>query len=197
MYALKRLVDITFSSIALLFLAPVMVLLMILIRLDSRGPAIFRQQRVGKDFKPFLLLKLRSMTAESTGSQITCGNDSRITRIGALLRKSKLDEIPQFWNVLRGDMSIVGPRPEVPDFVDVFRNDYKEILRVRPGITDRASIQFRSEAEILGSCVEPLKYYTDVILPAKIRLAKEYVQSASLKTDFLLIVDTIAALFHA
>jgi lipopolysaccharide/colanic/teichoic acid biosynthesis glycosyltransferase len=136
------------------------------------------------------------MTHENAGLSITAGKDSRITRIGAFLRRYKLDELPQLWNVLCGDMSLVGPRPEVPTFVERFRADYEEILSVRPGITDPASVQYRSEAEILGSTADPIYYYTNVILPDKIEISKQYVSSANLRKDITLIFRTITCLFQ-
>jgi lipopolysaccharide/colanic/teichoic acid biosynthesis glycosyltransferase len=148
---LKRGFDIVASGIALVALLPLMLVLAILVRLDSPGPSLFRQTRVGKSFCEFQLLKFRSMRNGNCGTEVTCGQDARITRVGAFLRAFKLDELPQLWNVFCGDMSLVGPRPEVPMFVARFRKDYEEILSVRPGITDPASIRYRSEAEILGS----------------------------------------------
>jgi len=136
------------------------------------------------------------MTNNASGPQLTWGADPRVTRIGGLLRKSKLDELPQLWNVLCGDMSIVGPRPEVPTFVDRFHAEYREILQVRPGITDPASIVYRSEAELLAKSSDPMKHYVEVVLPDKIRLSKEYVRSASVTKDLMLIVQTINALLH-
>ena len=129
-------------------------------------------------------------------AQITSGDDARITRIGRLLRNSKLDELPQLWNVFCGDMSFVGPRPEVPSFVEQFRADYEEILRVRPGITDPASIRYRHEAELLGTVSDPIKHYIEVILPDKIEISKEYVRSQSFRKDITLIFQTIVVIFH-
>jgi len=137
----------------------------------------FRQKRMGRGGRPFFILKFRTMVQEAPkrGGPITCGDDPRITRIGRLLRKTKLDELPQLINVLRGDMSLVGPRPEVPKYVEMFRQDYEEILRVRPGITDLASVKFCDEAALLGSAANPEEEYLRRVLPEKIRLAKEYV----------------------
>jgi lipopolysaccharide/colanic/teichoic acid biosynthesis glycosyltransferase len=196
MYPLKRAIDIVLASIALIVLSPLMVILAILVRLDSPGPAIFRQLRVGRDMRTFSLLKFRSMKHRVSGNGVTSSNDPRITRLGAWLRRAKLDELPQLCNVLRGDMSIVGPRPEIPVFVNLFRSEFAEILRIRPGITDPASIKYRSEEDILGAYAEPMEHYTNVILPAKIQLSKDYVRSASIRTDFNLIGKTLAALFR-
>ena len=193
---LKRGFDIVASGVALVVLLPLMLVLAILVRLDSPGPSLFRQTRVGKSFREFQLLKFRSMRNGNCGTEVTCGQDARITRVGAFLRAFKLDELPQLWNVFCGDMSLVGPRPEVPMFVARFRMDYEEILSVRPGITDPASIRYRSEAEILGSTPDPMNYYTNVILPDKIEISRRYVRSANFGKDVSLIFQTIAVLFQ-
>lgn len=184
------------SGLALLLFWPLMLFLAIIVRLDSPGPSLFRQVRVGKSFRLFELLKFRSMSHGNSGPTITSGKDVRITRVGAFLRESKLDELPQLWNVFRGDMSFVGPRPEVPTFVDQFRADYQEILDVRPGITDPASIRYRSEAEILAKSSDPMNYYVEVVLPDKIDISKRYVRCASLRKDMSVIIQTMAVLFH-
>jgi lipopolysaccharide/colanic/teichoic acid biosynthesis glycosyltransferase len=193
---LKRGFDMVLSGVALLLLWPLLLVVALLVRLDSPGSSLFRQIRVGKSFQPFQLLKFRSMTHGNCGPQITCGMDPRITRAGTLLRAFKLDELPQLWNVLCGDMSFVGPRPEVPSFVGRFRADYEELLSVRPGITDPASIRYRSEAEILGRIHDPINYYMDVILPEKIEISKGYVRTATLGKDVVLIFQTLRVLFH-
>jgi lipopolysaccharide/colanic/teichoic acid biosynthesis glycosyltransferase len=193
---LKRVFDIMVSGVALLLLWPLMLVLAILVRLDSPGSSLFRHTRLGKSFQPFTLLKFRSMTHGNSGAEITCGEEARITRLGAILRRYKLDELPQLWNVFCGNMSIVGPRPEVPTLVERFRTDYEELLKVRPGITDPASIRYRSESEILSNNPDPMRYYTEVILPDKIRISKEYVRSANVWKDIFVIVHTIAALMH-
>jgi lipopolysaccharide/colanic/teichoic acid biosynthesis glycosyltransferase len=190
----KRGFDIVLAAFALLLFSPLMFLLALIVRLDSSGPAIFRQTRVGMGFRSFHLLKFRSMVNGNTGAEITCGQEARITRVGAIIRKLKLDELPQMWNVLCGDMSFVGPRPEVPTFVAKFRSDYEEILKVRPGITDPASIRYRRESEILSNSPDPIRYYTEVILPDKIRISKEYVRTANIWKDISVIFQTIAAL---
>jgi len=193
---LKRGFDIVASGIALLVLLPLMLLIAILVRLDSPGPSLFHQTRVGRSFREFQLVKFRSMRDGNRGTEVTCGQDARITRVGAFLRAFKLDELPQLWNVFCGDMSIVGPRPEVPVFVARFRREYEDILSVRPGITDPASIRYRSEAEILGNTPDPMNYYTDVILPDKIEISLGYVRSANFGKDVSLIFQTIAVLFQ-
>ena len=193
---LKRGFDIVVSGAALVLLLPLMIVLAILVRLDSPGPSLFRQTRVGKSFCEFQLLKFRSMRNGNCGTEVTFGQDARITRVGTFLRTFKLDELPQLWNVFRGDMSLVGPRPEVPMFVERFRPDYEEILSIRPGITDPASIRYRSEAEILGNYQDPMNYYTNVILPNKIEISRLYVRSASFGKDVSLIFQTIAVIFR-
>jgi lipopolysaccharide/colanic/teichoic acid biosynthesis glycosyltransferase len=192
----KRGFDIVVAVSALLLFSPLMLLLAIVVRFDSPGPALFRQTRVGRGFQNFRLLKFRSMINGNTGAEVTCGQEQRITRVGVIIRKLKLDELPQMWNVLCGDMSFVGPRPEVPTFVTKFRSDYEEILKVRPGITDPASIRYRTESEILSKNPDPIRYYTEVILPDKIRISKEYVRSANVWKDISVIFQTIAALIH-
>lgn len=193
---LKRTFDIVVSGVGLVVLLPLMLFLALLVSLDSPGPVLFRQTRIGKSFRPFQLLKFRSMKSDNSGAEITCAQDTRVTRVGAMLREIKLDELPQFWNVFCGDMSFVGPRPEVPTFVEQFRTDYEEILKVRPGITDPASIRYKAEAEILGRAPDPIKYYTEVILPDKIKISKRYVRSATFGRDISLIIKTIAVLFQ-
>lgn len=191
---LKRGFDIVASGVALAVLFPLLLILAILVRFDSAGPSLFPQTRSGKSFRPFRLLKFRSMAHGKPGSEITYGQDDRITKFGAILRRFKLDELPQLWNVFCGDMSIVGPRPELPSYVERFREDYQEILSVRPGITDPASILHRSEAEILGSTADPISHYTEVILPEKIEISKQYVRTANFGKDICVIFQTIAAL---
>jgi lipopolysaccharide/colanic/teichoic acid biosynthesis glycosyltransferase len=193
---LKRGFDMALSVVALLLLWPFLLVVAVVVRLDSPGPSLFRQTRVGKSFRLFELVKFRSMTHGNSGTGITCGMDHRVTRCGGVLRAFKLDELPQLWNVLCGDMSFVGPRPEIPSFVNRFRPDYEEILSVRPGITDPASIRYRSEAELLGTMRDPMKYYADVILPEKIKISKRYVRSANFGKDVSLIFQTLAVLFH-
>lgn len=165
----------------------------VLIRLTSEGPVFFQQERVGRGFRRFKIMKFRTMVvdAEKHGMQITAGRDPRITAVGHILRKTKLDELPQLINVLRGDMSFVGPRPEVPKYVEMFRKDYEELLKVRPGITDLASLKYRHESELLGQSDDPEKTYTQQILPDKIELAKEYIERSSLLFDLNLILRTV------
>jgi lipopolysaccharide/colanic/teichoic acid biosynthesis glycosyltransferase len=161
--------------------------------MTSSGPVFFRQERVGLDFKRFRIFKFRSMVQEapSRGAQITVGEDPRITTVGRILRKTKIDELPQLINVLVGDMSFVGPRPEVPKYVEMFREDYAEVLTVRPGITDLASLKYSDESTILGQAADPEKEYVTRVLPEKLSMAKEYVRRRSLTLDLVIIIKTI------
>lgn len=194
----KRLFDLLASLIGLFFLLPFLLLIVIWIRLDSPGPVFFRQERVGQYGKIFRIHKFRTMVvdAESLGKQLTVGRDPRITRSGHFLRKYKLDELPQLLDVISGDMSLVGPRPEVPGYVAHYPDDMREaVLSVRPGITDRASIEFRSENDILGKAEDPHKTYVETILPIKLRYHLDYVQNRSFWKDLKLIFETIGAIF--
>ena len=190
----KRFLDIALSSLGLLCLLPLLLLCAILVKLSSQGPIVFAQQRIGRAFKPFWILKFRTMVhdAPKLGGIITVGEDPRITRIGRILRKTKMDELPQLLNVLKGDMNLVGPRPEAPKYVNMFREDYVEILQVRPGITDLASIKYRDEAAVLAEADDPEEAYVRIVLPEKIRLAKEYIRRRSFWFDLYLILLTIA-----
>jgi lipopolysaccharide/colanic/teichoic acid biosynthesis glycosyltransferase len=193
---MKRLFDITAASAGLLVLAPILILVALAIKRDSRGPIFFKQIRVGQGFKPFWIYKFRTMVDGAAGGSpsITVGADPRITRIGELLRKTKIDETPQLLNILRGDMSFVGPRPEVPRYVGLFQRDYEEVLKVRPGLTDLASLKYRDEASVLGQYDHPETEYVERLLPDKIRLAKEYIQKASFGYDLALILKTLVKL---
>lgn len=189
---MKRLFDLVASSIGLLVLSPLLLLVAILIKLDSRGPILFKQKRVGQSFRPFSIYKFRTMyVGAHAASSLTIGADARITRIGKYLRATKIDELPQLFNVLKGDMSLVGPRPEVPRYVELFRSDYESILTVRPGLTDLASLKYSDEASILGQSVNPEGDYVSRLLPDKIRLAKEYIEHSSFLFDMKLICQTV------
>ena len=195
---MKRTFDILVAAIGLVLFAPLFLVIAILIKLDSNGPVLFRQVRIGRNFRAFEIYKFRTMVqkASQLGKPITYGNDSRITRAGRLLRKAKLDELPQLINVLKGDMSFVGPRPEVPQYVELFRRDYMEILTVRPGITDLASLKYRDEASLLGEAVNPEEEYVNHVLPDKIEMAKDYLQRSSFVFDLSVIVKTIFRVFE-
>jgi len=190
---IKRALDIIAAGFALVLLSPLLLVVAAAVKWTSPGPVLFKQQRVGKEFRPFLIYKFRSMVSDAPqrGGQITIGADSRITRIGRILRKTNVDELPQLFNVLKGDMSLVGPRPEVPRYVELFAEDYAEILRVRPGITDLASIKYRDEAAVLALADDPHAQYVQHVLPEKIELAKEYIRRSSLPLDLSIIVTTI------
>ena len=194
---MKRLFDIAVSILGLLLLSPLLCVVALVIKLDSRGPVFFRQERMGGGFRPFLIYKFRTMVQDSSGGgwSLMVGQDRRITRVGRFLRKTKIDEFPQLINVLRGDMSFVGPRPEVRQYVELFRHDYEEILEIAPGITDLASLQYRYESEILGNSSNPEEEYVKHILPVKIRLAKEYIRRSSFFFDITLILKTLSKLF--
>lgn len=189
----KRLMDMFFSALGLLFFAPLMLLTAVSIKLDSRGPVFFRQDRVGLGGRHFLIYKFRTMfeDSESRGLQITGDKDERITRLGRYLRKYKIDEVPQLINVLKGDMSIVGPRPQVPKYVELFREEYEKILAVRPGITSYASLEYSNENEILGRSDDPERLYIDDILPRKLELNMRYIEEMSFMTDMRIIIRTI------
>ena len=189
---MKRLFDIVMSGLGLLILSPLFLILAVWIKLDSKGPVFFRQSRVGKGNKDFRIFKFRSMRVGSDkGSQVTIGgHDPRITRSGYFIRKFKLDELPQLINVFIGDMSLVGPRPEVRHYVDYWTPEQMHVLDVRPGITDPASIKFRNENELLEKAEDPERYYIDVIMQEKLKLYLEYVQNHSFFGDLGLIFKT-------
>ncbi len=193
----KRLFDLVLSSLGLLLLGPSLLLVALLIKLDSTGPVFFRQERVGRHGKPFLIHKFRTMRHDPTGQglQITVGADSRITRVGAVLRKTKLDELPQLIDVWCGTMSLVGPRPEVPRYVAHYPAALRDkVLSVRPGITDIASIEYRDESSILAHAADPESAYIEQVLPHKLALAVSYVDQASVWMDIQLIWRTIRAI---
>ncbi|MCQ2306418.1 MAG: sugar transferase [Bacteroidales bacterium] len=189
---MKRLFDIIASSFGLIILSPLFLVLAIWIKLDSKGPVFYRQVRVGKDNKDFRIFKFRSMRVGSDkGSLVTVGGrDPRVTRSGYFIRKFKLDEFPQLINVLIGDMSLVGPRPEVRHYVDYWTPEQMHVLDVRPGITDPASVKFRNENELLGQAEDPEKYYIGVVMQEKIKLYLEYVNNHSFWGDVKLIFQT-------
>jgi len=195
---MKRLFDLLFSSIGLLLLQPLFIVTAIMIKVDSAGPIFFRQERIGRNFRRFMIYKFRTMVvdAEKKGLRITSGGDRRVTRVGRMLRKFKIDELPQLFNVLKGDMSLVGPRPEVEEYVTLYEEDYREILKRRPGITDVSSIIFREEEAVLKSQADPEGYYKKILLPEKIRLAKEYIENSSLLYDLKLVLNTLHKIFY-
>jgi lipopolysaccharide/colanic/teichoic acid biosynthesis glycosyltransferase len=195
---LKRGFDVVFSVCALLLLSPLLLAVALLIKLDSPGPVFFRQIRVGLDGREFRIYKFRTMKVDSgsQGPQITVGGDSRITRSGAILRRYKVDEIPQFLNVLVGDMSVVGPRPEVPRYVAMYPVETRRVvLSVRPGITDLASIEYRDESELLAASNDPESTYVKQIMPGKLRHYERYVRERSFLGDLAIVARSFRAVF--
>lgn len=194
---LKRIFDIVFSLFGLIILIPIFILVSVFIILESRGGVFYRQLRIGQYQKGFRLLKFRTMHQRTTqGLSITIGNnDARITKIGKVLRKYKIDELPQLWNVLLGEMSFVGPRPEVPRYVEMYNAEQLEVLSVKPGITDYASIKYRNENELLAKAEYPEQFYIDEVMPAKLRLNMFYVKNQSFLLDIKLIVKTLVFIF--
>ena len=189
----KRLFDIIFSALGIIILSPIFLLLWFTIKLESHGPALFMQTRVGKNNKDFKLIKFRSMylNSESFG-QLTVGmRDPRITNVGYTLRKYKLDELPQLLNVLKGDMSLVGPRPEVRKYVNMYTPQQMKVLEVNPGITDYASIQFINENQLLANAENPDEYYINNIMPKKLEMNLQYIKSNNPFKDISLILKTI------
>jgi len=189
----KRTFDLAASLFGLLVLSPLFLITALLVKLDDGGPVLYRQSRVGRGFRPFLLLKFRTMVvdADKAGALITTKDDQRITPVGRFLRKTKLDELPQLLNVLAGDMSMVGPRPEVAKYVEMFLNDhYNEILAMKPGITDYAAIEYRDEEAILKGFSSPEEGYVREVLPRKIALYKKYLGEISFFTDLKIIFLT-------
>jgi len=190
---LKRIFDICFSLIGLILLLPIFLFISILIIIDSKGGVFYKQVRVGKDEIDFKLFKFRSMRTDSDkkGLLTVGGRDSRITRMGYYIRKYKIDELPQLINVLLGDMSLVGPRPEVRRYTDLYNDEQKKVLSVKPGITDYASIEYSNENELLGKADNPERVYIDEIMPAKLKLNLRYIQEQGLLTDVKIIIKTI------
>lgn len=190
---IKCIFDSILSAIGILILLPFFLIIATLIKINSPGPIFYKQIRIGKNFKPFKLLKFRSMiiNADQKGLLITQKQDSRITSIGKVLRKTKCDELPQLWNVLIGDMSLVGPRPEVEKYVLQFKNSFKTILSVKPGITDLATLHFSDEEHVLNNFKDVEKAYIEKILPEKLKLSEKYVQNISLFLDINIIFKTL------
>ena len=187
---LKRRVDIALSIFIALLVSPLLIGAAFAVWLDTGLPVLFSQERVGLGFRRFQILKFRTMRVHSGEPLVTVAGDNRISKIGRILRLTKVDELPQFWNVLRGDMSVVGPRPEVPVYVEFYKERYRSILAVRPGITDLASIYFRNEEAILAQSRDPLCEYRERVLPAKLDLADKYIQEQSVLGDLAIIART-------
>lgn len=190
---MKRAFDIMLSGAGLIMLLPVFAIVAALVKAGSPGPVFFRQKRMGKGFRPFDLYKFRTMVegADKLGPLVTTGGDARVTGVGRMLRKTKIDELPQLINVLKGDMSLVGPRPEVEKYVRLYEPDYRDVLSIRPGITDISSIEFRDEESVLKAQENPEEYYRNVLLPIKINYAREYMKNMSFFFDMKLIFITI------
>lgn len=193
----KRAFDLLASLLAIILLSPILVLIAIMIKLDSPGPVFYRGVRVGRNGRPFRIYKFRSMVAaaERLGGSSTADDDPRITRVGRFLRKYKLDELPQLINVIKGDMSLVGPRPEVQEYVDMYTEEEREILRVRPGITDWASLWNADEGAVLAGSDDPDRVYREVIRPVKIKLQLEYVRRHSFWMDLRILALTLLRVF--
>lgn len=188
----KYLFDKIMSFIGLLLLFPILFFLIIIIKIYMpRGPIFFTQERVGKDCKLFIMIKFRSMTVDHGGSSISVAGESRITPFGAKLRKYKLDELPELWNVLKGDMSFVGPRPDVPGYADKLQGDDRRILLLKPGITGPASLKYRNEEELLAQQEDPQKYNDEVLFPDKVRINLDYLDHWSFWKDIKYIIKTI------
>ena len=196
----KRLFDVLVSALGLILLCPLWAVIAVAVRVDSPGPVVFCQPRLGRGGRIFLIHKFRTMVenAPSLGMSLTVGDDPRITRVGAWLRRTKLDELPQLWDVLRGDMSLVGPRPEVPEFLPWYPPELKDrVLSVRPGMTDPVSLRFAEEASVLAQSADPRRTYCEEILPAKLRAAAQYAETSNLWTDMGILLDTLGLLLRS
>lgn len=189
----KRALDLAVSVPALIALSPLLCIIAALVKAGSPGPVFYAQERIGRRGRPFSLYKFRTMVtgADTSGPAVTSSGDSRVTPLGRTLRKWKLDELPQLWNVVRGDMSLVGPRPEVRKYTDIFRDDYSKILEISPGITDYAALEFRDEEEVLARYPDAEEAYTSVVLPEKIALYRQYLRDMGLNADLKIIFRTI------
>jgi lipopolysaccharide/colanic/teichoic acid biosynthesis glycosyltransferase len=192
----KRIFDLILALFGLAITWPILLAIAVAIWLEDRGPVFFKQERVGYQGKHFRIWKFRSMVvnAEKLGKQITVGRDPRITRVGAFVRKTKLDELPQLINVLLGEMSFVGPRPEVPKYVAMYTEQQRKVLDLMPGITDNASILYRSESEVLAQSADPERTYIEEVMPEKIRINLQYSDKRGLQNDLAVIVRTLLAL---
>ena len=193
---MKRAFDAFCSAIALVLLAPLLLLIGVVVAAGSRGGTFYHQERTGRHGVPFRLHKFRSMHVHCEGAQVTLGtSDPRITSVGRVLRKYKLDELPQLWNVVKGDMSLVGPRPEVAKYLALYTNEMREVLKVRPGLTDPASIAGFDEGERLEAANDPEQHYREVILPEKVAQQLAYVRSATFASDIRVIARTLFRIF--
>lgn len=188
-----RIFDFIMALIGMIFFSPIFVVIIFIVRFSSSGLIIYSQERVGYNGTIFHLYKFRSMVidADQIGTSVTTGIDPRITKIGRILRKTKLDELPQLWNVLKGDMSFVGPRPDVPEIVNKYNKNMKKILEVRPGITSNATLHLRNEEDLLSLAEDPDKAYDEIFVPAKVRLAMEHINRKSFFFDFSILIKTL------
>ena len=194
---IKRLFDIIFSLVGIVFLLPIFIVVSILIKIDSLGPIFFLQKRIGLNGDIFKIIKFRTMRVNHNNSlAITLENDVRITRIGKILRKYKIDEIPELINVLIGDMSLVGPRPDVPGYADLLKGNNRNILKLRPGITSRASIKYANEEQLLLNQNDPIAYNNDVIFPDKVKMNLNYYENNNIWIDIKIIFATLYTLFE-
>lgn len=192
-----RVRDVAISGLALIILSPILALVAAAVKLDSPGPVMFRQRRVGRGGRNFEIHKFRTMRTDNVGLSITSSSDPRVTRVGRFLRASKIDELPQLWDVVRGEMSLVGPRPEVAHYVEKWSPDLRdEILTVRPGITDPATVILRNESDLLAAAEDPERFYVNELLPLKTRKYAEYVRSRSFGGDIKLILATLRAIIR-
>jgi lipopolysaccharide/colanic/teichoic acid biosynthesis glycosyltransferase len=190
----KRGFDLVVAVLLLIVLSPVLITIAALIRIRDGSPVLFRQERVGRNSVPFRVLKFRTMrSTDAPGAQVTIQGDTRITGVGRRLRAHRLDELPQLINVLKGDMSLVGPRPELARYVSLFPEEYRQILALRPGITGPASVEFRNESELLAAYPDPERAYVEVILPQKIALALDYLRERSMLVDVKILGRTVRA----
>ena len=193
---MSRVLDVTLAAVGLVVLSPLLLLAAVAVRCSGRGPVLFRQERVGRGGEPFVLLKFRTMVT-AAGSSITVGADPRITRVGRWLRQSKVDELPQLVNVLRGEMALVGPRPELARYVEQWPPDVRAyVLSVRPGVTDPASIHFRHESQVLARVEDPEEFYVREIVPQKLSMYSDYIARRSVRTDLGILAETVTALFR-
>ncbi len=188
---LKRVFDMVASLLGLVVLSPALLVIALLIRIRMPGPALFRQERTGRYGKPFTICKFRSMTLDHDGGSISVKGQSRITPLGATLRRYKLDELPELWNILKGDMSFVGPRPDMPEYADRLSGEERKILELRPGLTSPATLAFANEEELLASVEDPEKYNDEVLWPEKVRLNLKYYHQRTFLGDILIILKTI------
>lgn len=195
---IKRFLDFLLSLLGLILLSPVFIIIALLIKKEDGGSIFFKQTRMGQNGKPFKIYKFRTMVenAEKLGALVTKGEDPRITKIGKVLRKYKLDELPQLINVLKGEMSLVGPRPEVPKYVEAYKEKYEQILTVKPGITDFAAVEFIDEERILKDAENPEEVYLKKILPVKIKYYEKYIKEIGFLTDIKLIFKTLIRIFR-